>query len=375
MIEFAVLDKFYDASMRYFGRPPTTCIFDKRVLWPLSALPGQVLGSTKETLPESRLSELLAARWIPDLVYSGDTSAAKGFPAYVPERVGLFLRLERAGVSSLELRAFAEFEEGIIDDVITGDDTPYDDDDLAVLARDYEARICLIEDRLFLHEEHASDRESLQYSRSTIEELRTSLGAICAAQRCGLEHLRAEVREQIQRQAFHVRERDEFIRLSMIQSDRATLAAGYSFFVAFREIGSTGLRYEDHSFGPIDWQQTLKSPFLTGEADTLPIRLPGLVIEDDRITVLGSRTPAEYADLWSRYRLDDYHRAFAAQDGKRLCARCLNALPHDASPRQTFCGTACKNAAKAQAYRARHPDRVKLSRHGLLNTYGNGDRQ
>jgi len=161
---------------------------------------------------------------------------------------------------------------------------------------------------LFLHEEHASDRESLQYSRSTIEELRTSLGAICAAQRCGLEHLRAEVREQIQRQAFHVRERDEFIRLSMIQSDRATLAAGYSFFVAFREIGSTGLRYEDHSFGPIDWQQTLKSPFLTGEADTLPIFEHAWVF-DHFVPLARLGAQRLCAMHWGTFKLTDEPRA------------------------------------------------------------------
>lgn len=355
----ATLDALYDETQGalHFG------VFDRRVLLPLSDLPACVARETGADLPVARVPHLVEAGWLPALT---TTEAGLGFPLYVPSRVGLLLQLEVAGVSPRELAAFAEYEEGVIASVLTADDTPYEDDDLTLVTLEYEAQVESLERK----RRYASGAAPAPWAPSTPEslaeierELRAAESSLAALRGYQWERLCRETRERIRRHAFKLRLVHENMRVMMTQSDRAIVAQGYSFFVAFEGYRMQGLGYDDFAFGPIDWPRTLTSPWLTGEGDALPIRLPGLVLNGESVEMTRVMTPAEYQQAWEGFDLDAYRLALAAREGERLCHRCLAALPAGSSPRRKFCSESCKSQAKAETYRQRHPDRVKASRH------------
>jgi hypothetical protein len=90
-----------------------------------------------------------------------------------------------------------------------------------------------------------------------------------------------------------------------------------------------------------------------------------MILRGESVTLTRRTTSADYKRLAERYDLDTYFRILAEQQGERLCARCLSALPNGSSEKRRYCGDACRNAAKAEAYRVRHPGWVKADRHGL----------
>jgi hypothetical protein len=355
----AALDDLYEKTQGelHFG------VFDHRVLLPLSRLPDLVANEGDEVLPPERVTALIEAGWIPALRTS---DGHLGFPLFVPGRVALLLRLERAGVSARELAAFAEYEDGVIASVLTAADTAYEDDDLALLIREYEERV----DSLERKRQYASGEVPAPWLTTTAEalaeierELAQDRRSLAALQEYRWDRLRAETKERIRRHAFKLRFIHENMRVMMTQADRAIVAQGYSFFIAFGGYESRGLEYDDFAFGPINWYETLECPWLTGEEDTLPIRLPGLLLEAETVSMTRMMTPAEYRQAWERFDLDTYKLALAARAGERLCRRCLTPLPAESSPTRKFCSDACKSQAKAQTYRNRYPDRVKAARH------------
>lgn len=354
----AALDALYDETQGelHFG------IFDHRVLLPLSRLPELVARDGGETLAPDRATELIEAGWMPAL---RTDDGGLGFPLYIPGRIALLLQMERAGVSARELAAFAEYEEGVVASVLTVDDTAYEDDDLTLLIREYEEQVDSLERRrrYVTAEEPAPWLDSTPEGIAQIEqELAQAERSLTALRAYRWDQLRPETRERVRRHAFKLRVIHENMRVMMTQADRAMVAQGFSFFVSFGGYSNRGLEYEDFAFGPIDWYLTLESPWLTGEEDTLPIRLPGLLLEGETVSMTRMMTPTEYRQAWERFDLDRYRLAVAARAGERLCRRCLAALPAEASVRRKFCSESCKSQAKAETYRQRHPDRVKAAR-------------
>ena len=365
----ATIEGMFDAETAAFGQPLVMALFDKRHLWPLSDLPEHVANGTGEVLLPERLGEVIDAGWLPALSGAGQFNDQLGFALYAPGRVGLFLKLEREGVTQRELSAYAEHEEHLIDCVLTGDEMPYDDDDLAVVRRAYEEELAELEEMAAYYAGNPEAKWA-QFNippgvapeevRARLDKHRTSVAALNTYK---WDRLRPDTKRRIMKNAFNVRMRDEWVRLHMIQSERAAIAQGYSFFIQFCGHRATGIDYDAFTFGPVDWTMTLRSPWLTGEDDSPPIRLPGLVIDGNRVRETNLHTPAEYARLWEQFDLDGYRRALAESLGTRICCRCLRPLPEESMPLRKFCSARCKNAAKAQAWRERHPDRVKLARH------------
>lgn len=358
-LDAAALDTLYDETQGalHFG------VFDRRVLVPLSDLPASVERETGVKLPATRLDRIIEEGWLPALTTA---DGELGFPLYAPGRIGLLLRLEADGVTQRELAAFAEYEEGIISSVLTADDTPYEDDDLAIVVRDAEEQVESLERRL-AYATTTPPANWVPHSPQDIAVLERDLGA----QRRSLEalrgyvwdRLRAETHARIRRHAFKLRAIHEQMRVMMCQTDRALVAQGYSFFIQWSGYHMDGLDYDAISFGQISWPETLKSPWLTGEADSLPIRLPGLLIDGDVVSMTRLVSPSEYETAWTRLDLEGFRRTQAARTGERLCQRCLAPLPPVSSLRRKFCSESCKSQAKAETYRRQHPDRVKASRH------------
>lgn len=365
MFDPASLDQIFDAA-RDTGTPPIGFhIFDKRVLLPIGELPDMVARETGEMLPGERIGPVIDAQWVPKLRCD---DGALGFPLYAPSRIGLFLRLEREGWMARELAAFAEYEEGLIDDVLTADDTPYDDNDLAVVIRDHEDRIAQLEQRLAWAEEREPmpARITLDCAPVAVEELAREAekwrGSLTRLRDAQWDRLKPETREKISRSAFRIRAAHEFTRLLLTTEERAKAAQGYSFFIEFRGHRATGLGYEDFTFGPINWKHSLRSPWLTGEEDALPVRVPGFVLWGNRVQQARLLAPAEYQRRWKAADLGAYVKLVAAQEGRRVCAWCLDPLPDGSAASRKFCSSQCKSNAKAATWRARHPEGVKRAR-------------
>ena len=57
-----------------------------------------------------------------------------------PSRIGVLLKLERNGYSQSELRMVAEYEDWLVENILTTEDLAYSDDDLETLVLHAKAR-------------------------------------------------------------------------------------------------------------------------------------------------------------------------------------------------------------------------------------------
>jgi len=385
MFEPDFLTEMYEASEALPGGGFRMGLFDKRVLLPIERLPECVLNETGEVLDPERIPGMVAAGWF-EILSSEMTSTEAGFPFYIPGRLGLFLRLEREGVSSAELAAFATTEEDLIDIVLVNDEMPYehDDDTVIILAAQRDELRAKTDERDRLVAAEAGHPEpwlrltgplaTPEGLRSKIEELSADVARIERSiermelnREFGVDFLPEKKQEWIRQLAFKLRWVHEYTRLSMVQKDRAQIAFGYSHFIFFRAHRHTGLALEDFEFSDLDWSLTLRNPWLaeTDAEPALPIRLPGLIIRGESVTLTRRTTAAEYKRLAEKYELETYFRLLAQQQGQRICNHCLAALPEGSSEKRRYCSETCRNAAKAAAYRVRHPGWVKADRHDL----------
>lgn len=213
-----------------------TALFDKRVLIPLAQLPEWVVRETGEALAESRIPDLVRAGWFPVLA-SEFVDVAEGFPFYAPSRVGLFLKLEREGVTAAELEAFAAVEEGVIDDVLIDDEMPYEDDDLKLLQAVQRNLLAALRSELARPETNLPESAGAILSHGQHVKLTTLRIAGSElmlrtldhhAANGGIEALAPEVQVCLRRKAMRTRHQHEAVRLYMVQRDRAQLGAGYS---------------------------------------------------------------------------------------------------------------------------------------------------
>jgi hypothetical protein len=162
-------------------------------------------------------------------------------------------------------------------------------------------------------------------------------------------------RERLARAAFRVRARNEWVRLTMLESDRAQMRHGLSPWLAFRE---HQWNHEDgFSFKGIMWDITVRAPALDEDDEPLPIRLPGVVLRGDEIALTDVATPREYERVWREYQLEEYFRARARVREERICQHCLKRLPEGAKPTKLYCSETCRSAAKMQRFRQNRPDK------------------
>lgn len=362
MLDNDLLDQLYDDELKATGDSPFyMALFDKRVLLPITQLPDSVVNETGEVLSAERAASLVQEGWIPGIC--SVESRGLGFPLYVPSRVGLLLHLERDGWSAPELAAIAEQEEALIDDILVAEDTPYEDDDVLTVIGAYQDQVDEYERQLAWLDESVrrawsdiqpAGAEDAAGISSHLEGLHKALRLLRAKP---WEAMSEALRGRIRRAAFKIRFNHEYVRLLLISEDRATIAQGYSFFIQFDGYKSNGLRPQDFAFEQINWQRTLKSGWLTGEDDALPIRLPGLVIRNDEVTQIHRLIPSEYGELWKRYDLEAYFKHFAKREGQRICERCLRPLGHSSVPRKKYADLRAR-----MLQRRRHTERVIRSR-------------
>ena len=343
MIALEFVDKLFDAcpQLQFW-------IFNKRVLLPLTQLPEAVAKETGQTISEGELRIRAGQGWFPLLPGAGDDGTEEGSPLYVPSRIGLFLKLQKEGYSTDELRVVAEYEEGLIDNVLVTHELTYADDDLEVLLLHNQERVDSLE--------QCFDSDGTRIDQTPeIEKARRDLDIII---RLRAEGVPDRLSKTIARQAFRVRAFNEWLRLELLDHERTKIAAGYSPFV--RCLSESWSKDQGFRGGPIRWPDTVHSAVAFGEkSEAVSIRIPGVLLRDDRVIPTRTLRPGEYSQLWKEHDLDGYLKCWADLRGERRCLNCLGALPEDSDERKRFCSEKCRNAAKQRRHRERNPDSVE----------------
>lgn len=329
-----------------FSPPFKMALFDRRVRMPLEWWVESVRTEAGECVSVDDLRRFAADGWFP-LAAIADGNTEPGVYLYTPSRVGLYLGLQRQGYTSEELRDFAEREEWLIDNCLTTEDLDllYLDDDLEVLVMNARAEIKVFKMNITCG--HDARPES---------ELRNEIAIrkrfIQRLQALSWNELALERRNRYARSAFTCRFRDEFIRIQLLDGDRAKIRSGFSPFVFFRrcEYSSDGT----FSGQDVDWRMTLEA---AGERES-PIRLPGLRLAGGSIQTTRTFTPTEYERVWKEYRLDEYSRAWAELKALRICLNCLTPLPAGSDDKRRYCDDGCRSAARQRRFRQNRPERV-----------------
>jgi hypothetical protein len=288
--------------------------------------------------------------WLPLLPGAGDDGTEEGAPLYVPDRVALFLKLQAQGYTTDELRVIADAEEFLIDNILTTGDLAYVEDDLETLLLYTQARLFALEHTT------KNDSKGVPIDRTAeVERARREVEFTKCLQANGVpERLTARIPQK----AFRVRALNEIQRVILYESDRAQVTAEYSPFVVCSS-GSWSYT-EGVKGGPINWDVTVKSALTYGDSSAVPpIRVPGFLLQGDRVASTRTFRPAEYAQRWRELDLDAYLECWAELRGERRCLNCFSALLSDADDRKRFCNDKCRNAAKQRRHRERNPDSVE----------------
>jgi hypothetical protein len=329
-----------------FSPPFQMALFDRRVRMPLEWLVESIRAESGEDVSVEDLRRFAADGWFP-LADAVGGNREPGVYLYTPSRVGLYLQLQRQGYAAEELRDFAEREEWLIDNCLTTEDLDllYLDDDLDVLVMNARAEIKVLEMNVrYRHD--ARPESELRNEIASCERFIQRLEGLC------WNELPLERRNRYARLAFTCRFRDEFIRIQMLDGDRAKVRSGFSPFVFFRrcEYSSDGA----FSGQDVDWQMTLEA---AGDTEP-PIRLPGLRLIGGAVQTTRTFTPSEYERVWREYRLDDYSRAWATLKALRICLHCLAPLPAETDDKRRYCTEGGRNAARQRRFRQKRPERV-----------------
>jgi hypothetical protein len=354
---FVWADALFDLAKEHGAPPLAFGILDKRVLLPFDELLDAVARESKQVTSPEKLREYVDAGLFPLLPREGDAGDL-GFPLYVPSRIGLLAELEQQGWTQPELQRVAELEEMTIDFVLTSEELAYEDDDAKLVNVNVEEDIR--RDEEFLKYLEADPRPSGPPPRYEPEATPAQIRARMGMARTYLEKLRVGAlspagRERMARVAYRVRARDEWIRHSLLEHDRAKLRAGFSPWIIF-----SGEGWDEHNaFSPngIDWSFTVREPALGENDEPLPIRLPGIVIRDEQLALTKVSTPREYERLWREYQLEDYFRERAKVREERICQHCLKSFPEGTKPTKLYCSDNCRGAAKMQRFRQNSPDK------------------
>jgi len=314
MIDIEKVDKLFEVG-KTTGMPLQFSIFDKRVLLPVSQLPGAVMGETGEAISEEEIRAQAEEKWFLLLKGAGVDSAEEGVPLYVPSRIGLFTNLRRDGYGADELRLIAEIEEWTIENILTVEDLAYIDDDLTLLLVFAKSRIDALE-----HVVDGSGRPG-----STTAEYGEALRQL-------------EFLQRLQAQGI---------------PDRLVV------------------RIEGVKVEGILWDQTLQDAMAYGSmSDPAPIRVPGFLLKGNQVIPTRTLRPAEYGNLWREFDLDEYLECWSTVRGERQCLNCHRALPGEADDRKRFCGEKCRNAAKQRRFRERNPDSVERAQRRYWGSLG-----
>lgn len=349
MIDVEMVDALFDQAQET-GVEWRWSIFDKRVLLPLGCLAEAVKNETEHVVSVEQLQGFADDQWFPLLPGAGDTGGELGVPLYVPSRVGLLLDLARDGYAKQELRCVASYEESLIDEVLTTDESRYIDDDLETLIVYTQG---LIDG--FIHGQ-TIDAHGNVVDRS--EERAVQERNLASFRKYQTSGIPAQRQVAVAKYANRVRAFSDAVRVFMLNEERAKIRTGYSPTVILRS-HSWACGDEKFQAGSIMWEATIRCALAHLSAgETCRIRVPGFILEGDRILTLQTYTPKDYSVIWKELDLEAYLLAWSTLNSERRCLHCLAMLSGESDHRKRYCDERCRNAAKQKRFREQNPDAV-----------------
>lgn len=364
MVDTQQFREMYDSEIESFGHVVTGVgIFDRRILWPRTAIPNLVERESGHSLTVQDLDRMANDGSFSWLGGAGEDGTELGVPMYVPWRIGLFAKLQSSGWTRPELREAAEWEEWVVTDCLTTDHLTYEDDDIQTLitrvrttlddvVNELETRGVVHGDPIDRTGRSWNSRDAAKSTEQLVNEQRRHERFIDKLRRTDLAMATDSWRRHIEREAYVIRQWQEMMRVLLIQGDRARLEAGFNRPVTF-----TGSQHvlpgagNYAAFGTISWHETVSAWPVRDDPDHYPIRLPGFVLTGGRVALDGVLTPAEYAERYELFRLAEYPKAFKELMGQRRCAHCEALLARGAHERRRYCSDDCSNAARQRRFR------------------------
>ena len=186
------------------------------------------------------------------------------------------------------------------------------------------------------------------------------------------------LRSAIQRQLWHLRWHDEFVRLMMAQQFETQLLEGYSVQVTFN---GTSWHAGETSLSDINWGSTFRRiRDMRREGRLFPLRMPEFSVSDKGVELLGRLTPEQYAQMYARHRMDEMFRVMeqmgseiwsppAPPLGDSVCQECEGHFDRQMAT-QIYCGERCRKRAKNRRWRERDPERARQCQARYWKGYG-----
>lgn len=328
------------------------------------------LSVSTETLDRWAEQRWFAWRPLPDY----EPALVMGVPVYVVDRLILFHQLTGEGWTDAELAAYAEYEDEFVETILLDERIPMPAEADEGLA----SAIVLISDELRRYEDEQGARRPREewpagwHWRSRSSEIQELSDAELTERIRGVSRLlerlktrgwaavKPETAERIRRSAFIQANWEELVSVMMLEDERFPLRAGVSWFLllACPQLHHTSFlsgRTEPETWVAelrISWDDALRRPHCGDNGEELPIRLPGLLLENGHISLTGTiLRPNVYAEAYQRWDLDTYIQLRAARAGDRLCAHCHK--PIEGPPKKRYCSAACSHAGRQADYRER----------------------
>lgn len=362
MIDGTTLDRWYEEHVASKGCAPRVGLFDTRILFPLGDLPSMVANETGEWIAADRIEEIIAAGWFTPRALAGTNAGDVGFPAYVPGRIGLFLRLERDGYDAAELRALVAYEEHLVRDILTMNSLTYIDDDREQIIRSLEDLIAGDEEHVAhlegrIGSTHAAQKEARVHLPEVESRLTEGRRDLFYFLNLDSTRLGKEGQHTLGRIAHRVRHTNEVTRLFTLGKARSKIEQNYSPCIHFRSTeGGFGMPFR---FAEIMWAASLYDPWVPEGGDYVPLRIPCFQLDGERLVATRALIPSEYERLWKEYDLDEYIQLVAKIQGDAICQHCLGKLPATADSRRRYCDENCRDAARSKRFRVKNPEKVK----------------
>jgi hypothetical protein len=362
------LNQLYDAAIRTTGSPLEFRIFDVQLCgaldkaWLLSTADGDTLTPADV---EHMLDQQLLKQWT-------NVAGEQGFILYTTEQAKTLKQLLASQRYSLEeLRHIMKDWDDYLETIIMVE-PPYDDRAIP----DYEHFQRRVQENIthFLQEQACYKERptpELDEDRRTGIEKRLAGWQRVHQNLLGKteETLSPKLRDAINKELFHLRWLDEWIRLSMVEQHCAAIVQGYSPEVTFRSWSShqgviTDLR--------IDWSMTLdRLRNARREGTAFPLRTPAFNLSERGIELLEHLSPAAYERLHAEYALDELFGLLdrfgtglwavpSLPTGSPACPEC-GTLFERTSTARVYCTDRCRKKAKSRRWRERDPERARLA--------------
>ena len=376
-----VFGKMYDdarAELGTFGGFGSR--FDDENLVPRDAVADAIntIGELSVDAPTvERWAEQRWFHWRP--LPGAETGVQFGVPVYVIDRLVMFEGLAREGWTDAELTAYAEFEDAWVETIVLDEHVPMlqdHDEGLAAVKAMVEIDYAALTNEAIIRRP-ADDRPEDWFggSRSgaladlSDDRFRTRLERVArlreSLNESGWRGVSQTLAEALRRRAYIGAHWEEMVNVCLLEGERRPLRLGVSWFVApadtfmrgpmsFAEalgVGDAGPWLE--SFQP-DWKSTLRRPWTDDDGVELPIRLPGVILNEGRPMLTGAANPTAYAEIYRRWEIGSYIERHAEMVGARRCPHCH--APVAGAAKKVYCSTECSHAARQARVREKQQE-------------------